>query len=55
MFNTLFQGAIPMRIGVAALPPTRAIRYHGHVMVVLVVFSVVAMVVPPPQERKPNP
>ncbi|EFS67747.1 hypothetical protein HMPREF9583_02652 [Cutibacterium acnes HL038PA1] len=28
MFNTLFQGAIPMRIGVVALPTTRAISYH---------------------------
>lgn len=54
MFNTLFQGAIPMRIGVVALPTTRAISYHedrsnsrNRFFWIFLVF----MAVPPPLEK----
>ena len=63
MFNTLFQGAIPMRIGVVALPTTRAISYHEDrsnsrnrffwIVWIFLIFLVflVFMAVPPPLEK----
>lgn len=62
MFNTLHEGAIPVRIGVAALPPTRAISYHEDrrnnrffYMAVFMAGLVFVMVVPPPQEKNLSP
>ena len=51
MFNTLHEGAISVRIGVAALPTTRAISYHENrsVVVGLFLIVVVLMAAPPPQ------
>lgn len=61
MFNTLFQGAIPVRIGVAALPTTRAISYHedrrNNRFFYIAVFmaGLVFMAVPPPLEKNLSP